>query len=203
MASVNNHTFLLATSTSSNCTTAYNEPTNINNIPATYITNYAMVATGIISALTVWFVSPGNDVDICIPAFFAFFATGNMIVSVTALFIADDNSLSSNIMLVVSHLFIAISYSALLFAGLKNITNHKLLRDFWLASTVAILVMTSFRLFVALYIWGAIIAIFVACVTIRKGVEESKFYFLKSFGLLMYLIAGILQLWLKEVCGEE
>ncbi len=213
-----------------------------------YVTNYLMAAAGIISALSIWFVSPGTRNDVWMTAFFAFFGIGNMIVSVgshtlsrmnmsinmdmksdmnmdTDMDMSEDQVNSyRNIMLivVVAHHFIVVSYSALLYTGIKSFSFKRftgsssssssssssnesiyllIIKAIWLVASVTILIIVGFRIFNAMVIWGLIVGVSMTSIYIYQGIHVSAQVFVKALGIIIYISAYLVRLILEDSCG--
>ena len=192
-----------------NCTMSYDEAATIDNVTATYVTNYIMAVVGIISALSVWFMSPGGRGDIWMALFFAFFGIGNMIVSASSHILSHLNEVNSNIMLmlVVAHHFIVVSYSALLYTGIKSFSLNSIylliMKVVWLLGSVAILIVIGFQLFNAIMIWGLIVGVSMTFIYINQGIRVNSLSFMKALGIIMYISAYLVRSVLEEKCGTE
>lgn len=258
----------------------YGDSTNENSMPihsatVTYVTNYIMVFIAIVSAITVWFKSPGKRDDLWIVLFFLCYGIGNIIHS----FINDEayneedgnedergiTDMGAMIMTILAYFYVVISYSLLLCTGikslpLKNKIVHDIVRDLSFAATAIVLILVAFRFYLVSYVWGGIVGLIMICIFFRSVVIEQKnstisdsnnknnknseddekdqeqnvendagfdhrsrssscnisnakpccfeysrnfFFFVKAMGILLYMIAAILQYWFESFCGKE
>jgi hypothetical protein len=194
----------------SDCTIPYNESSNVDNLTATYITNYLMAVVGLASALSVWFTSPGRRNDIYMTVFFAFFGTGNMIISASkssnSLSHMNDLSINALLMVIISHYFIAVSYSALLYTGIRGLTSNRFIRYGWFIISVGVLIMAGlFRVFSIVIVWGFVVGIIMIILYVLHGfvVGGSRLCFAKALGIVIYISAGLMQAWLDGKCGAR